>query len=189
MPLLWQCCHTNTARQQGKHWIINGGLTLHLMDWHMPFLWQCHHANTNECNRCKNGSMYQGVVKVYKNALPFWSYSSLNVYGTFFCCSVHASVLRFSSWQISWRQLVRHTHKSKHQPALKNGCGHISPQDITEVGNSSAGGASDWKARCNADMGSSTWCVKGFFSHSQLSVTTLWQCPYSPRVHQHLCAC
>ena len=110
MLLLWQCCHTNTTRQPGKHWITNGGLTLHLMDWRMPFLWQCHHANTTECNRCKNRSTHQGVVKVYKNALPFQSYSSLNVYGTFFCCSVHASVLRFSSIMANFMKTACTSH-------------------------------------------------------------------------------
>ena len=49
--------------------------------------------------------------------------------------------------------------------------------------------ASDWKARRNTDAGSSPRCGKRFFSQSQLSVQTLWQCPYSPvcnRMHQHL---
>ena len=51
--------------------------------------------------------------------------------------------------------------------------------------NSSAGRASDWKARRNTDEGSNPRCGKGFVSHSQLSVQTLLRCPYSPLVQSH----
>ena len=43
----------------------------------------------------------------------------------------------------------------------------------------------NWRARCSTDIDSSPWCGKGFFSQSQLSVQTLLQCPYSPRVQSH----
>ena len=55
-------------------------------------------------------------------------------------------------------------------------------------GDISVGWLSDWKARHNADAGSSPQCGKGFFSLSQLSVQTLSWCPYSPpppRVQAH----
>ena len=47
-------------------------------------------------------------------------------------------------------------------------------------GNSSAGRASDCKARRNADTGSSPWGGKGPFHQSRLSAQTLLRCPYSP---------
>ena len=47
--------------------------------------------------------------------------------------------------------------------------------------NCSVDTASNWKARHNNDKGSSPQCSTGFFSQSQLSVQTLWQCPYSPQ--------
>ena len=47
---------------------------------------------------------------------------------------------------------------------------------------------SDWHA---ADAGSVSWCHKGFFSQSQLSVQTLLRCPYTlvrNRMYLRLCA-
>ena len=51
--------------------------------------------------------------------------------------------------------------------------------------NSLVGSASDWKARCNTDRGSSPWCGKGFFSQSQFQMQTLLLWPHSPRVQLH----
>ena len=56
---------------------------------------------------------------------------------------------------------------------------------------SSVGKASDWKARRNADAGSSPRCGKGFFSQGQLPVQTVWRVRTAPscnRMHQQLCA-
>ena len=66
---------------------------------------------------------------------------------------------------------------------------HVFGEDemsVTKTVTSSAGRASNWKARCNTDGGSSPKCSKGFFSQSQLPVQTLLQCLYSPRVQMHV---
>ena len=49
--------------------------------------------------------------------------------------------------------------------------------DFSRRGSSSVGRATDWHA---ADADSIPWCGKGFFSHSQLSVQTLFRCLYTP---------
>ena len=49
-------------------------------------------------------------------------------------------------------------------------------------GCSSVGKASDRRV---ADAASIPRCRKGFFSQSQLSVQTLFRCPYTPRVQSH----
>ena len=61
-------------------------------------------------------------------------------------------------------------------------------QPVWGWGCSSVDRASDRHA---ADVGTIPRCGKGFFSQSQLSVQTLFRCPYTPvcnRMHLHLCA-
>ena len=50
---------------------------------------------------------------------------------------------------------------------------------------SSAGRASDWRARRNADAGLIPQCFKGFFLKCRLSVQTLLQCSYNPHEQSH----
>ena len=66
---------------------------------------------------------------------------------------------------------------------------HVFGEDeisVTKTVTSSVGRASNWKARCNTDVGSSPKCSKGFFSQSQLPVQTLFPCLYSPCVQMHV---
>ena len=51
--------------------------------------------------------------------------------------------------------------------------------------NSSVDTASDWKARHNADAGSSPWCDTAFFFQSPFLVQTLLWCPHSRSVQSH----
>ena len=91
------------------------------------------------------------------------------------------------SWQISRRRLVRHTLINQSISQHWKMVAVIFLNKITlRWGNSSAGGASDWKARRNADRG---WSQEIFLPESTSSADL--RCPYSPPVcnhaHQHLC--
>ena len=64
-----------------------------------------------------------------------------------------------------------------------------SPHCHYSVNRGSFGRASDGKARCNTNMGSSLCCSKEFVFQSQISAQTLVTTPVCKRMPQYLYAC
>ena len=109
-------------------------------------------------NKCKNRSF-------------LWYIQFISFHNT---CTIHGAISFFRCSEIL---------KTKCQTAPSRN--KAFRQSWEQVGNSSAGTASDWKAWSNTDSGSNPRCSKGFLLPSPLWRQTLLRCSYSPRMQSH----